>query len=203
MHLSSIHVRRFECWSGYFVWLASSQSMLMSESFLRDYDYEESNGLPAWCHAIAVLAAFASVLSVSVPFSTTRFVFLLERLNSSSWFLTQGNPSTYSTLRCKEIRVPLTRSVLPFGTLCQTLPPDVDHPIVLSLLLDKGGHSLWQTGKRCGRTKSASLDQFITLSDRLCLQQDERGEAACRAGSSATGMIFVLVLFRFLCNFVW
>ena len=51
--------------------------------------------------------------------------FLLERLNSSSWFLTQGNPSTYSTLRCKEIRVPLTRSVLLFGTLCQTLPPDV------------------------------------------------------------------------------
>ena len=56
-------------------------------------------------------------VSVCVCVRLSQVGVLLKRLNESGWFLAKELHSTYPTLCCKEIHVPLKIRVLPSGIL--------------------------------------------------------------------------------------
>ena len=74
---------------------------------------------------LARVLAMARCLSVylSVCVCLSQVSVLSKRLNISGWFLVCDLPSTYHTLCCKEIQVPLKIRLLLSGTLLQT--PDI------------------------------------------------------------------------------
>jgi len=64
-------------------------------------------------------------LSVCLSVYLSQVGVLSKQLNESDWFLARKLQSTYPTLCCKKIRVPLKMRVLSSGSLTQT--PDLEN----------------------------------------------------------------------------
>ena len=91
------------------VWKGTSLSYVSSlSSYTRD-------AMPAWALAMPLC------LCLSVCLCLSQVGVLSKRLNESGWFWARELLSTYSTLCFKEIQIPSNVSVLPSGTVHQTL----------------------------------------------------------------------------------